>query len=245
MEKLGISLGFLIVQILNFAIIMVVLRAWVFKPIMGVLEKRKATIARGLEDARIAEEARANAEAEATKITTEAQVKAAEIVREATDRAESVGHDLRTSAEAEIAKLRETAKVEMEQERTRMLGELRNQVVTLSISAAQKLLGESLDEKRQHALLKDFFAGVKAGKITVLEGVEISGASAEITSALPLSSDEQDMVKKDLLSKLGGAASVSFRVDPAILGGLVVRVGDHVVDGSVAGQLQELHQSLH
>ena len=88
MEKLGINLGYLIVQILNFVVIFVVLRAWVYKPLMAMLEKRRATIAQGLEDARIAEEARANAEKEKERILSEAQTKAAEIVREAAERAE-------------------------------------------------------------------------------------------------------------------------------------------------------------
>jgi len=46
-----------------------------------------------------------------------------------------------------------------------------------------------------------------------------------------------------LLAK-GGAQVVTFRVDPGILGGLVVRVGDKVVNGSVAAQLEDLRQSL-
>ena len=63
MEALGLNLGYLFVQIFNFLIIFIVLRAWVFKPIMGLLEKRRTAIAQGLEDARIAAEARANAAA--------------------------------------------------------------------------------------------------------------------------------------------------------------------------------------
>ena len=55
---------------------------------------------------------------------------------------------------------------------------------------------------------------------------------------------EQDTVKTDVLKKLGTSAVVTFRVDPTILGGLVVKVGDRVVDGSVAGQLQGLRQAL-
>jgi len=47
-----------------------------------------------------------------------------------------------------------------------------------------------------------------------------------------------------VLSKLGDSATISFRVDPAILGGLVVRVGDRIVDGSVAGRLENLRQNL-
>jgi F0F1-type ATP synthase delta subunit len=38
---------------------------------------------------------------------------------------------------------------------------------------------------------------------------------------------------------------ITFRVDPSILGGLVIRVGDKVLDGSVVGQLETMRQSLH
>ncbi|NJN43518.1 MAG: F0F1 ATP synthase subunit delta [Anaerolineae bacterium] len=101
-----------------------------------------------------------------------------------------------------------------------------------------------MDEKRQHALVQEFFSGVKAGKVAVLEGASVSGATAEVTSALPLNESEQETVKRDVLAKVGGEATVAFRVDPAILGGLVIRVGDKVVDGSVAGQLGNLRESL-
>jgi len=69
--------------------------------------------------------------------------------------------------------------------------------------------------------------------------------SAEVTSALPLTSDEKEIVKQDVLSKVGQQATVSFRVDPSILGGLVIRVGDKVLDGSVAGQLETMRQGLY
>ena len=59
----------------------------------------------------------------------------------------------------------------------------------------------------------------------------------------PLSADEQDSVKKDILAKVG-AKDVAFRVDPSILGGLVIKVGDKVLDGSVAGKLEGLRQTL-
>lgn len=245
MEALGINLGYLLVYIFSFAIIFIVLRAWVFVPLTRMLEKRRQTIAQGLEDARIAAEARANAEKEANSVLAEAQAKSAEILREATERAVSVQEEMRAQAEADVAKTRTAATAEMESERNRMLAELRGQVASLAIAAAQKLIGENLDEKRQRSLLSDFFAGLDGGRVVVLEGIEkLSGQAAEVTSALPLTDDEQEKIKTDVLSRLGGAATVSFRVNPAILGGLVIRVGDRVVDGSVAGQLDELRQSM-
>ena len=244
MDKLGLNLGYIIVQVLSFLILFVVLRAWVYKPLLGLLDRRRQKLAEGLEDARVAAEARASAEKEAAGISAEAQAKAAHIISEATERADAAMIEVKAEADNDIAKQREATLMEVEEERNRMLGDLRGQVAALAIAAAQKLVGDALDEKRQHALLAEFFSGVKSGKVVVLEGAESSGAAAEVTSALPLTVDEQAAVKKDVLSKMGVQATVEFRVDPSILGGLIVRVGDKVLDGSVAGHLEDLRQSL-
>lgn len=243
MEALGINGSFLLVQIVNLIIVYVVVSKWIVGPIIGMLEKRRETIANGLEDARVAAEARANAEKEAQKILADAQTRASQVVREATERAESAGRDVKAAAEAEAGKAREKALSEVEEERNRILGDLRGQVAALSISATQKLVGESLDENRQRALIDEFFSGVKSGKIVMMEDAKASGAAAEVTSALPLTKEEQDTVKKDVLAKTG-AQAVSFRVDPAILGGLVIKVGDKVLDGSVSGKLEGLRSNL-
>ncbi len=132
---------------------------------------------------------------------------------------------------------------EAQQERNRILGDLRGQVAALAIAATQKLVGQTLDDKRQHALIDEFFSGTKAGKVLLLEETSLQGPSAEVTSALPLNDYEQNCVKDDILAKVG-AQAVAFRVDPGILGGLVIKVGDKVVDGSVAGKLEGLRQNL-
>lgn len=243
MEALGINGSFLLVQIINLIIVYVVVSKWIVSPIIGMLEKRRETIANGLEDARVAAEARANAEKEAQKIVADAQTRASQVVREATERAESAGRDVQAAAQAEAGKAREKALAEVEEERNRILGDLRGQVAALSISATQKLVGEALDEKRQRELIGEFFSGVKSGKIVMMEDAKLSGTSAEITSALPLTKEEQDTVKNDVLAKTG-AQAVAFRVDPAILGGLVIKVGDKILDGSVSGKLEGLRTNL-
>ncbi len=243
MEALGINLGFFIFQVLNFALVAVLLYAWAYKPIIGMLENRKQKIAQSLEDARIAAEARANAEAEARTIIAKAQAEAADRVRESTLRAEQASQGVKSEAEAEAVRIRAAAAADATTERDRILGDLRGQIAALAIAATQKLIGETLDERRQRALIDEFFSGVKAGKVTVLEGAEAQGASAEITSALPLTDQEKEAVRQQITGRFG-AQTVAFRVDPSILGGLVVKVGDKVVDGSVAGKLGSLRQSM-
>jgi F-type H+-transporting ATPase subunit b len=246
LEALGLNLGYLLVQIFNFAIIFVVLRAWVYKPILGLLDKRREAIAQGLEDARVAAEARANAEKDAREIIAKAQAEATHKVRESTERAEAAAREIMTEAEAEAGKARDVALAEAAQERNRILADVRGQIAALAMAAAQKLVGEALDEKRQRELIDEFFSGVKSGKVVVMsEASGLAGQAAEVTSALPLSDQEKEQVKIDVLARIGPQAAVSFRVDPSILGGLVVRVGDKVLDGSVAGKLESLRQNLH
>jgi F-type H+-transporting ATPase subunit b len=244
MEGLGINLGYLLMQLAMFGIVFVTLRVWVYKPILGMIAKRREKLTQSLEDARVASEARANAETQAAAVITEAQSRAAQILKEANERAQQMEKDIRGGAEAEIQKMRAAANAELQTERERALKEMRTEIAALAIAATQKLVGEALDEKRQHRLLTEFFSGIKDGRVIVLEGEKVSGERAEVTSAVELSAEERKLVEKELKPHLGGNADIDFKLDPQIMGGMVIRVGDRVLDGSVLAQLQALNTAL-
>ena len=244
MEGLGINLGYFLVQLFSFLIMVLVLRAWAYKPILSMLKRRRETIAQGLEDARLAADARANAEKETEKIIDEARQEAAKLVREASERAGTAAIEIKNEAERQAVQIREDAKEESDQAKIQALHDLRGQVATLAIAAAQKVIGETLDDKRQHALIEEFFSGVRKDKVVLLEGEKLSGTSAEVTSALPLTKKEKETVEREVLDKIGEKVPVNFNVETGILGGLVIRVGDKVLDGSVAGKLESLRQTL-
>ncbi|WP_026369653.1 ATP synthase F1 subunit delta [Kallotenue papyrolyticum] len=67
---------------------------------------------------------------------------------------------------------------------------------------------------------------------------------ASVTSAVPLSEEQQQAIVQQLRAKYGPALEVEFKVDPSILGGLIVRVGDKVLDESVRSRLVELQQRM-
>jgi F-type H+-transporting ATPase subunit b len=233
MEALGINLGYLIVQILGIIFLLLILTGFVYKPMLRVLDERKARIAKGLEDARQASIARENADNEAKRILDEARAEAANIRREAVVAAEGAAKDVEAKAREDARAVVANAQTEATEERNRILADLRGQVAAISIAAANKLVGESLDEKRQHQLIGDFFSRVPA------EVSELKGEAAEITSALPLTDAEKQSATRMLEAK-----DVSFKVDPSILGGLVIRVGDRIVDDSVANRMNALQESL-
>ena len=135
-------------------------------------------------------------------------------------------------ARAEAEDIRTEARQAAVAERDAQLAGLRSQVAAISIAVAQQLIGEALDAKKQQALINDFFAKVPA------EAKSLSG-DVEVVSAMPLSDAEQKKAIKEI-----GSDKVTFRVDPAILGGLIVRSGDRVVDGSVRSGLGDIAQRL-
>lgn len=67
---------------------------------------------------------------------------------------------------------------------------------------------------------------------------------AEVTTAAPLAPDKSQAIERRLAKLTGRTVSLQTRVDPAILGGLVAKVGSTVYDASVTGQLQKMGSKL-
>ena len=246
MEKLGLNLGTFLFYLFNFVALMIVLSAWIYQPVVKALEDRRQKIAKGLEDAQVAASARAKAETDAQHVLGLAQQEASRKLREAAENAEKAAQEVRAAAEKDIAALRESAAADIRSQRDRMLAEMRPEVAALAIAATQKLIGEALDEKRQRALIDEFFSGVKSGKVLLLEetGETPSAAEAEVVSALPLTESEQSSIRAEVGRKAGAGVRITFQVDPDVLGGLKVRIGDRVIDGTVAGRIDNLRKTM-
>ncbi len=233
MDKLGLNGGLLLAQLVNFIVVVLVLWLAMWKPLVRALETRRERIAKGLEDAQAAEQKLANAEREAQKLIDQRRAEANKLVEEARGRGEEQAKAIIEEANRRAEEIRTKAQTEAVEKRDSMLSDVRSQVASIAIAAAERVIGQSLDASKSQAIVADFIAHVP-------DSVANLGGAVEVTSALPLTADEQSKVKSKT-----SAQTISFKVDPALLGGLIVRSGDKVVDASIRSGLSNLATKMY
>lgn len=245
LEALGINGPFLLSQAVNFLILFGLLTLLLWKPALRRLDERREMLRQQQEDAAAVAKARTEANQEKVRALDEAKVEATRILTEARSQAQEIVKRANAEAREEAERLAAQARRDAEEERNMLLAQMRDQIGALAIAAAHRLVGEALDEQRQRVLVGAFFSGVREGRVEVLpEGLERAEGPVRVTSALPLTEEEQANVRRELTARLGEAIELSFHVDPQILGGLTIRIGDRVIDGSMAGHLEQLRHSL-
>ncbi len=79
------------------------------------------------------------------------------------------------------------------------------------------------------------------------EGLVVRGNQprlARVRSAVALTTEERQQLEQNLARRFGGTLEVEYEIDPELIGGVTVRVGDEVIDGSLAGKLSALREHL-
>jgi len=232
LDPLGINTGLLAVQMLNFLILLGILIPMLWRPAVNMLDERSAKIKKGIEDAAAAAKARENAEQEAEKILSQARTEAQQVIDEARSRGDDVAKGIEQEARQEAEKIQADAQADALAARDAQLGDLREQVLNISTAVAGRILGEQLDASKQKELVDSFIADLPD------DAKGLSG-NVEVISAMPLTDGEKSSVQSAI-----GADNVTYTVDPAILGGLIVRTSDRVIDGSVRSRLNRLSSNL-
>ncbi|HQY92113.1 ATP synthase F1 subunit delta [Caldilinea sp.] len=82
------------------------------------------------------------------------------------------------------------------------------------------------------------------GRVVQVASGKREALKAEVTSAIELTDSEKDKLRKRLAAEYGEGLTFSFGVDPSLMGGLRVRVGDRLIDNSVATRLATLRESI-
>lgn len=157
-EALGINLPALIAAIVNFAILFLILRMVLFKPVLSMLDQRREKIAEGLNAAE-----RARAEAAAAQANIQAQLDAArregqELVANAQGIAQRIQAETREQAARDREAMLERARAEIQLERDRAIADLRSEFATITVAAAEKVINQSLDRDAHQRIIEEALA---------------------------------------------------------------------------------------
>ncbi len=157
---LEIEPGLMIWTIVTFVVLLMLLRAVAWKPLLGMLAEREKRIQESLDQA---ERARTEAQAvveENRKAVAKARAEAQEAVSRGREAADRVAQEVRRRAEGEAEQVIERARRTIQQERDRAIEELRAQAAGLAILAAERLLEENLDDDRNRKLVDAFIDSI-------------------------------------------------------------------------------------
>lgn len=141
----GIDWHLLAAQAVNFAIVLVALWYFLYKPVLAVLAKRQEVVAKGVEDAKRAGEMLAGADNEALKRVNVAASEAEAIVSAARESANAEKARLLKEAEARAVAMAADAEARASEVAARSLRESERDVARLSILAAEKILRKHHD----------------------------------------------------------------------------------------------------
>jgi len=137
-----------------FLVVFFILWKYGFPVIVKMVDERKAFIDESLKKAHEANERLANIQKEGESILQEAREKQAEILKEAAETRDAIVEKAQDKARSEGARLLDEAKAAIEQEKKAAIADIRQQVATLSVEIAEKVLKQNLkDDKSQMDLI--------------------------------------------------------------------------------------------
>lgn len=151
-------LGTIIWTLITFLVVLVVLKAKVWKPLLAALDEREQRIRDALA---AAEKARAETQAsldEQQRVLDEARVEARGLVAQAREAAERVSHEIVAEARQEAEHTAQAMRRELESDRQAAMDQLRREVAELAVRAAGMILDAELDSEKNRKLVDDMIA---------------------------------------------------------------------------------------
>jgi F-type H+-transporting ATPase subunit b len=232
-------------QIVNFVVLLYILKRLLFKPIREIMEKRRKAINDALSGA---EGKRQEAEklkgelgeelSKQKKLRQEAESKMRDEVGEERKR-------LLEGARADADKAIEKERAVFEVEKRKFESDLREKAAEVVSDYAANVLKDVSDEDLHRSIVRKFRGEVE--KIASdISGIEHPGEAValKVISAFPLDGGEADEIKKAFETSLGKKVSFSFDTDAALIAGIAVRADDKVYDFSLQGQIRDLRDKL-
>jgi F-type H+-transporting ATPase subunit b len=150
---LGIDARSLLFQVINFGVLLVLLKMFAYKPILKVLQQRQQTIEESLKNAKLVEENKRKMEDEHQAVLVRAHQEAKDIVAKGERRAQEVAADIQKKAQEQAERSLEEAQSKMTQQAQEIKSQLKQETLMLVAAATEKIIHEKLDPEKDSVLI--------------------------------------------------------------------------------------------
>lgn len=154
LNSFGVNWTFFIAQLVNFAILFFLLKRFLYKPILDMLEKRREEIETGLAQAKKMAEDSKKFDADQIVLMQKAKKESQIIVENAVQAGEKIRDGILKDASEKAKDILDAAELRLEEEKKKMLGEVRSEVVSLASSIAEKILHEKMDSEHDKKFIQ-------------------------------------------------------------------------------------------
>ncbi len=161
LASLGINGPLFLFQLLNFAIVALILWFLILKPLTKKMEERKNIIDESLDRAKEVETNLKMSEVKFQEKLEEAKKEANAIIAGAQEEATRVQETMKQKTKDEVEALVLQAKKNIEVEKTEMRASLRKETVEIVVTAMEKVLGEKMDDKKDKKFVEDILKTIK------------------------------------------------------------------------------------
>lgn len=162
MELVKPEIGLIFWMSITFIVVLLLLRKFAWTPILNMIKEREASIENALNSAELAKKEMASLKSSNEKLLAEARIERDNILKEAREIKDSIVNEAKTKAKQEADKIVTSARENIQNEKMAAITELKNQVATLSIDIAEKILKTELSsDDKQKALVKNLLEGIK------------------------------------------------------------------------------------
>lgn len=248
---LELDIPTIILEIVNFIVLSALLYYFLFRPVLERVEERTA------EKARLLSETEQERQ-EATEMRAEIQEQLANIDRQVAQIVDDAREQIREEREAIMGQVRGEADRMLSQARREAdriqqaeLKSIHTELLDTLAGVCTRIMGQVAPEQVHHSLVEQLTDRIWEMGRKEMEQVETLRRSlgdrpstVYITSARDLSKEEQRELVRTFSAVADRNVSVDLEVDPALAAGLRVRIGDMVVDNSLAKQVSELHGQI-
>jgi len=154
-DALGFNLPALIAQLINFALLLIIFRLLLYKPLLKILDERKKRIQEGLDASDEAKRRLSQTEQDVAKELEKARQQGQEQIAQAQQIAARIQEEARQGARNEAEQLLARARGEIQLERDSAIAQLRREFAGLTIAAAERVIKEELDPEKHRRLIQE------------------------------------------------------------------------------------------